>query len=106
MQKYKNLKQDQILKVILDLTAGHEQHGWRPVIVVSNNSFNKCNGGLIKIVPITSNDKSFPLHIPLPNNLKTNGVVEIEHERTLDLAARPYKLVEIISESFLQNILI
>lgn len=107
MYPYKNIKQGQILKVSLDPTKGHEQSGWRPALVVSNDDFNKYNGGIIKVVPITSNTKPFPLHLPLPlpHNLATSGVVEIEHERALDLGTRSYKFVETVSEEFLEDIL-
>ncbi|WP_225427109.1 type II toxin-antitoxin system PemK/MazF family toxin [Ligilactobacillus murinus] len=105
MYQYKNINQGQILKVSLDPTKGHEQSGWRPALVVSNNEFNKYNGGIIKVVPITSNTKPFPLHLPLPYNLATSGVVELEHERALDLGTRSYKFVETVSEEFLEDVL-
>lgn len=38
---------------ILDPTLGHEQSGRRPVLVVSQESFNR-NSGLVTVVPITS----------------------------------------------------
>lgn len=105
MYKFKNIRQGQILKVSLDPTKGHEQSGWRPALVVSNDEFNKYNGGIIKVVPITSNTKPFPLHLPLPHNLEISGVVELEHERSLDLGTRSYKLVETVSEEFLEDVL-
>ena len=105
MKNYKKIIQGHILKVSLDTTEGHEQYGWRPALVVSNDKFNRYNGGIIKVVPITSNTKPFPLHLPLPPNLSTSGVVEIEHERALDLGTRPYNFVETVSDEFLEDVL-
>lgn len=41
-------------------------------------------GGMIKVVAITSNEKDFPLHIELPDDLPIHGKVELDHERTID----------------------
>ena len=38
----------------LDPAVGHEQAGRRPVLVVSDDSFNRTRAGLVIIAPITS----------------------------------------------------
>jgi mRNA interferase MazF len=37
----------------------------RPMIVVSNDTFNNGPSGLIIIVPLTSKDKKIPCHVPI-----------------------------------------
>ena len=67
----------------LNPTKGHEQSGYRPALIVSNDDFNMMCGGMIKVVAITSNEKDFPLHIELPDDLPIHGKVELDHERTI-----------------------
>ena len=105
MESYKGLKQGQIVKISLDPTEVHEQSGYRPALVVSNNDFNQLCGGMVKIMPITSNEKYFPLHIKLPKLDNIHGVVELEHERSLDLSFRSFKLVDKVPQEFFADIL-
>ena len=52
----------------LDPTAGHEQAGRRPVLVVSNEAFNQATG-LLTVVPLTSRKtgrKLYPSEVLLP----------------------------------------
>lgn len=105
MESYKELKQGQIVKISLDPTEGHEQRGYRPALIVSNDDFNELCGGIIKIMPITSNMKEFPLHIKLPQLNNIHGAVMMEHERSLDLSSRPFNLVDEVPQEFLADIL-
>ncbi|MCC4359022.1 type II toxin-antitoxin system PemK/MazF family toxin [Limosilactobacillus reuteri] len=105
MESYKDLKQGQIIKISLNPTEGHEQGGYRPALVVSNNDFNQLCGGMVKIMPITSNEKYFPLHVKLPKLDNIHGVVELEHERSLDLSFRSFKLVDEVPKDFLADLL-
>ncbi len=88
------VKQGSILIVDLNPVKGHEEGKRRPVLVVSNNDFNRITRDLVKIVPISSTKNIFPLHVPLPNSMKTKGQVLTQHERTIDLNARNYRYVE------------
>ena len=78
------VKQGDIIKVSFDPNSGHEQAGYRPALVVSNNEFIKRTK-LAMVCPITNTDNHFPLHVPLDARTKTTGVVLCEHVRTLDL---------------------
>ena len=97
------VKQGDIIKVNFNPQRGHEQAGYRPALVVSNNVFNEKTN-LTMVCPITNTDNKFPLHIPLDKRTKTTGVVLCEHIRTLDLNAREYKFVESIPEDILQQV--
>ena len=97
------VNQGDIIKVNFNPQRGHEQAGYRPALVVSNNVFNEKTN-LTMVCPITNTDNKFPLHIHLDKRTKTTGVVLCEHIRTLDLNAREYKFVESIPEDILQQV--
>lgn len=85
--------QGDIIKVNFNPQKGHEQAGYRPALVVSNNFFNKKTN-LVIACPITNTDNNFPLHIRLDDRTETSGVILCEHVKTLDLKARGFKYVE------------
>ena len=97
------VKQGDIIKVSFDPKSGHEQAGFRPALVISNNEFIRRTK-LAIVCPITNTDNSFPLHVKLDSRTKTTGVVLCEHVRTLDLTARQNKYVEKIPDDLLQNV--
>ena len=95
------VKQGDIIKVSFDPNSGHEQAGYRPALVVSNNEFNKRTK-LAIVCPITNTDNSFPLHVPLDNRTSTTGVVLCEHVRTLNLQSRKSRFVEKVPDDILK----
>lgn len=95
------VKQGDIIKVSFDPNSGHEQAGYRPALVVSNNEFNKRTK-LAIVCPITNTYNSFPLHVPLDNRTSTTGVVLCEHVRTLDLQSRKCRFVEKVPDDILK----
>ena len=97
------VKQGDIIKVSFDPRSGHEQAGYRPALVVSNNEFIKRTK-LAIVCPITNTNNSFPLHVKLDSRTKTTGVVLCEHIRMLDLNARQCKYVEKIPTDLLKNV--
>ena len=86
-------KQKDILFVNLNPTKGHEQSGYRPVIVISNNVFNKFTKMII-VLPITSNTKDFPTHYVIQKSKKIQGSVLCEHVRSIDYENRDIKYIE------------
>ncbi|WP_270450986.1 type II toxin-antitoxin system PemK/MazF family toxin [Lactobacillus crispatus] len=99
--------QGDIIMMNFDPTKGHEQHGYRPALVVSSDDFNVMCGGVIKVVAITSNEKDFPLHIEIPAGLPIHGRVELDHERSIDSRSkdRECKYVCSVPSEFLDEIL-
>lgn len=97
------VKQGDIIKVNFNPHVGHEQAGYRPALVVSNDTFN-LNTKLAIVCPITNTDNKFPLHIPLDSRTITTGFVLCEHVKTLDLNARTYNFVEKIPEDILKKV--
>lgn len=98
------VKQGDIIKVNLNPQAGHEQAGYRPAVVVSNDTFNKM-ARLVILCPITNTKNNFPLHIPLDERTKTTGTVLCEHIRAIDLEARLHIFIEKIPDDILENII-
>ena len=98
------VKQGDIIKVDFNPQAGHEQAGYRPALVISNNFFNQKTNVTI-VCPITNTNNQFPLHIPLDSRTETTGVVLCEHVKALDLKARPYRVVEQIPNDLLKKVI-
>ena len=97
------VKQGDIIKVSFNTNSGHEQQGFRPAIVISNDEFNKRTK-LAVVCPITNTDNKFPLHVPLDSRTKTTGVILCEHLRTLDFNARKCKTVEKVPADILMKV--
>ena len=75
------------IAVTFDPHSGHEQRGRRPVLVVSNDLFNR-HTGLAIVCPITNTRRDFPLHVAIPDNAKVSGVVMVEQVKSIDFRAR------------------
>ncbi|MBP1592634.1 MAG: type II toxin-antitoxin system PemK/MazF family toxin [Oscillospiraceae bacterium] len=97
------VSQGDIIKVNLNPQRGHEQAGYRPALVVSNETFNKY-AKLAIVCPITNTDNQFPLHVSLDERTTTTGVVLCEHIRALDLNSRPCVFVEKIPDDILRKV--
>lgn len=98
------VKQGDIIKVNLNPQKGHEQAGYRPAVVISNDFFN-AKTNLVIVCPITNTDNKFPLHIPLMGKTKTTGVILCEHIKTLDLNARKFSYVEKLPDDLLEEVI-
>lgn len=55
----------QIWLADLNPTRGHEQAGKRPVLIVSNDIFNRGPAGLVFVLPLARTDRRIPAHIPI-----------------------------------------
>lgn len=97
-------KQGDVIFVDFNPQKGHEQKGVRPALVVSSALFNEKTG-LALVCPITTKDNGFPLHISLPDRMRTKGFVLTEHVRSIDPKAREAFFVEKVPADFLAHIL-
>ena len=91
-------KQGDVVFLDFNPKKGHEQSGFRPAVVISNNVFNE-NTKMVIVCPITSNDKEFPTHYRLENTKKIYGSVLCEHIRSIDYEIRNLKFVEKLSNN-------
>lgn len=98
------VKQGDIVKISFDPQKGHEQSGYRPAVVISNDFFN-CKTNLTIVCPITNTDNRFPLHVSLDNRTKTTGVILCEHVKSLDLNARQYTVIEQLPRDILNKVI-
>ena len=102
------MKRGDIYDVSLDPTFGHEQRGWRPVLIITSESFNQLTR-LPVVVPITSGGRFARIHgfaVSLSSaGTKTTGVVRCDQPRVVDLEARNGHRIETLSGPILQEVL-
>ena len=102
------MRRGEIWLVTLDPTAGHEQRGTRPVLIVSPDGFNAAIGTPV-VVPITSGaafarNRGFAVSLA-GTGLKTTGVVRCDQVRSLDLSARSARYLEPVPEEIMDEVL-
>ncbi len=102
------MKHGDIYLVSLDPTAGHEQQGTRPVLIVSPDKFNTLTKVPI-VVPITSGGNfartaGFAVSL-MGVGTKTTGVIRCDQPRPLDLIVRKAHKLESIPSTILDEVL-
>jgi mRNA interferase MazF len=97
-------QQGDIIKLDLNPRKGHEQQGFRPVIVLSNNIVSQYTNVVIA-APISTTQRRLPLYHDLPDNLNTKGTVLLDQLVTLDYKARSCQFIEKVSFDFLLQLL-
>jgi mRNA interferase MazF len=80
-----------IISINLNPTAGHEQNGFRPCLVISDDRFNKASG-MVLVLPITSSearaDSPWSVVVETKRGKKrVHGYVLTSQVRTIDLLA-------------------
>lgn len=98
------VKQGDIIKVSLNPVIGHEQKGYRPVLVISNDFFNRITG-LAIVCPISNSARDFPLHIELDERIKTTGRILCQHIKSIDAKAREYSYIETVPPDIFKKVL-
>ncbi len=102
------MERGDIWLVSLDPTAGHEQQGTRPVLIISPAPFNKLTGTPV-VLPITTGG-SFARRRGFAVSLqgidtRTTGVIRCDQPRALDLTARKGKRLETVPEHIVDDVL-
>ena len=97
-------QQGDIIKLDLNPRKGHEQQGFRPVIVLSNNIVSQYTNVVIA-APISTTQRRLPLYRDLPDNLNTKGTVLLDQLVTLDYKARSFQFIEEVPVDFLLQLL-
>jgi mRNA interferase ChpB len=102
------MKRGEIWLVGLDPTAGHEQQGRRPVLIVSPDAFNAVTKVPV-VLPITSGGsfaRTAGFAVALAGaGTKTTGVVRCDQPRALDLSARNGRKLEIVPDAIMNEVL-
>jgi len=97
-------RQGEIIRLNLNPRIGHEQQGFCPVIVLSNNIVSKYSNVVI-VAPISTTLRRLPLYCDLPDGLITTGTVLLDQLVTLDYTARSFQFVETVPSEFLLQLL-
>jgi mRNA-degrading endonuclease toxin of MazEF toxin-antitoxin module len=102
------MERGDIYLVSLDPTAGHEQQGKRPVLVISPGKFNRVTGVPV-ILPVTTGGNfartaGFAVSL-MGAGTKTTGVVRCDQPRALDLRARGAKKMESVPDYVIDEVL-
>lgn len=100
-------KRGEIWQINLNPTAGKEQQGVRPVMVVSTEAFNQS--GLTIICPITqggnqSRFAGFAVSL-MATGTETQGIVMCNQPRTVDMVARQGKVMESVPDAVIDEVL-
>ena len=100
------MKRGDIYVVSLDPTAGREQRGSRPILVVSPSEFNAATK-LPVVLPIT-NGGDFARRIGFAveiSGIKTTGLIRCDQPRVLALAERGGHKVDTLPAALLDDVL-
>ena len=81
-----------LIWLVFDPQAGHEQAGRRPAFVISPKSYNSKTN-LILVCPITSRIKNYPFEVVLPEGGRVSGAVLSDQIKSLDWKARSGKFI-------------
>jgi mRNA interferase MazF len=83
------LERGALVWVDFDPTAGREQRGTRPAVVVSSSDYLSSVRDLVIVVPVTSVDRGWPHHVPVTGDrtgLSTPSFAMTEQPRTISTA--------------------
>ena len=100
------MEQGDIYLVDLNPTAGHEQRGKRPVLIISPAAFNKVTK-TPWVLPITTGGqfaRTAGFAVALQNT-KTQGVIRCDQLRAIDMASRRGKKLESVSKEVIDEVL-
>ena len=102
------MQRGEIWLVSLDPTAGHEQQGTRPVVIVSPAPFNALTRTPV-VLPITTGGgfahrRGFAVSLD-DSGTRTVGAIRCDQPRSLDLAARNGRRLETVPEPIMEEVL-
>jgi mRNA interferase MazF len=93
-----------LIWLVFDPQAGHEQAGRRPALVISPKPYNAASN-LALFCPITSRVKGYPFEVLLPTNSKVTGAILSDQIKSLDWKARKAKLITRTSPEVIAEVL-
>jgi mRNA interferase ChpB len=102
------MERGDIYLVSLDPTAGHEQQGKRPVLVISPGKFNRLTGVpiVLPIATVGSFARTAGFAVSLMGaGTETTGVVRCDQPRALDLRARRGRRLERVPDAIVDEVL-
>jgi len=102
------MERGDIYLVSLDPTAGHEQQGMRPVLIVSPGAFNRLTRVPV-VLPITGGGNfarmaGFAVSL-MGAGTQTTGVVRCDQPRALDIGARRGRKLESVPDAIIHEVM-
>ncbi len=95
-------KRGSIIILNLNPTAGREQQGLRPCVVISHTEFNEVLH-MCYVAPVTSTVRNNAFEVPIRTK-KTTGVALTHQVKVIDLKARTYTVVDTVTTAVLESI--
>jgi mRNA interferase MazF len=95
----------------LNPTRGHEQAGSRPILVISNDTFNRGPAGLVLALPLTRTQRNIPLHVavdPPEGGLTSRSYIICDSIRSFSkdrLGSSPWGMLSLNTMLQVENIL-
>jgi mRNA interferase MazF len=83
--------------------AGGEQGGRRPAIVLTRAAYHELSR-LAVVCPITSRERGWPMEVKLPPGLPIEGVVLVDHVKSIDREARWMEVIGAVPQEVLDDI--
>ncbi|HKO56519.1 MAG TPA: endoribonuclease MazF [Thermoanaerobaculia bacterium] len=97
-------KRGDVVWLMFDPQAGHEQAGLRPAVVLSPEAYNE-RSSLIVVVPLTRQIKGYPFEVVLPAGLTVSGAVLSDQIKSVDWRAREARFICSLPEAIVNSIL-
>ncbi len=97
-------QQGDIVWANLNPKKGHEQQGFRPLIVLSNDLVSQHTNVVI-VAPISTTKRRLPFYVELPKDYETQGTVLLDQLVTIDYTVRHAEYKETVSSEFLEQLL-
>jgi mRNA interferase MazF len=86
-----------------DPVKGTEQAGRRPGLVLTSLSYHEQSKRAL-VCPITSNSRTWPFNVRLPDGLRIEGSVLVDQIRVIDRAERMFGIIERVPLSLLDEV--
>jgi len=74
-------------------TSGHEQSGYRRVLVLSPKVINYPSH-LAIVCPTANQKRGYPFDVEIPEGLKVTGVILVNQLRTVDWTTRNVEIID------------
>lgn len=92
-----------VVWIDFDPSAGREQSGHRPALVLSRRNYN-ARTGLAVVCPISRRGKGYTSEFPLPAGLPVTGVVLADHVKNQDWTVRRAVFVCRLDDRLVQSV--
>lgn len=97
-------KRGDVVWMIMNPQAGHEQAGRRPAVILSPAAYN-AKVGLVLAAPVTSRVKGYPFETLVPSGLPVSGAILSDQLKSLDWRARKAVLFYELPTSVVNEVL-